>query len=366
MIGLIGLIIVLSGYLLIYNVMFISVTKDIRFYGMLKTIGTSPLQIKKIVRMQAFRLSVIGIPLGIAIGTAVSFAAVPYALKMFGGGMNTGTMPTDISFDPLIYAVTIIFGIVTVAVSCRKPAKLASRVSPVEALKYSGVSDRIRKKARSSAAGGKIYRMSFRNVFRERKRAVLVFASLFMGTMAFLAVNAFTGSMKLENYVEYYLPNDFTIYCHSDEPDALETSERLAEKISGINGITMFETNRSTSADLEFDRELYKPFIDKAIKMTDEKNVEAVLKQYENGDVKYSVPVIGVSSRMISEYNKKAVNVIDIDKFESGEAALIGMVRNDGDGDSLLGKTITLTDSETGNKVDIEVGSVISQNPISV
>ncbi len=361
MIGLIGLIIVLSGYLLIYNVMFISVTKDIRFYGMLKTIGTSPLQIKKIVRMQAFRLSVIGIPLGIAIGTAVSFAAVPYALKMFGGGMNTGTMPTDISFDPLIYAVTIIFGIVTVAVSCRKPAKLASRVSPVEALKYSGVSDRIRKKARSSAAGGKIYRMSFRNVFRERKRAVLVFASLFMGTMAFLAVNAFTGSMKLENYVEYYLPNDFTVYCHSDEPDALETSERLAEKISGINGITMFETNRSTSADLEFDRELYKPFIDKAIKMTDEKNVEAVLKQYENGDVKYSVPVIGVSSRMISEYNKKAVNVIDIDKFESGEAALIGMVRNDGDGDSLLGKTITLTDSETGNKADIEVGSVISQ-----
>ena len=171
--------------------------------------------------------------------------------------------------------------------------------------------------------------MAYRNVFREKKRASLVFASLFMGTMAFLAVNAFTGSMKLENYVEYYLPNDFTIYCHSDEPDALETSERLAEKISGINGITMFETNRSTSADLEFDRELYKPFIDKAIKMTDEKNVEAVLKQYENGDVKYSVPVIGVSSRMISEYNKKAVNVIDIDKFESGEAALIGMVRNE-------------------------------------
>ena len=185
MIGLIGLIIVLSGYLLIYNVMFISVTKDIRFYGMLKTIGTSPLQIKKIVRMQAFRLSVIGIPLGIAIGTAVSFAAVPYALKMFGGGMNTGTMPTDISFDPLIYAVTIIFGIVTVAVSCRKPAKLASRVSPVEALKYSGVSDRIRKKARSSAAGGKIYRMSFRNVFRERKKSCSRICFSFYGNYGF-------------------------------------------------------------------------------------------------------------------------------------------------------------------------------------
>lgn len=63
------MIIVFSGYLLIYNVMYISVTKDIRFYGMLKTIGTAPKQIKKIVKMQAFRLSVIGILVGILLGT---------------------------------------------------------------------------------------------------------------------------------------------------------------------------------------------------------------------------------------------------------------------------------------------------------
>ena len=47
------LIIVLSGYLLIYNIMYISVNKNIRFYGMLKTIGTTSKQIKKIVKIQA-------------------------------------------------------------------------------------------------------------------------------------------------------------------------------------------------------------------------------------------------------------------------------------------------------------------------
>lgn len=45
--------------------------------------------------------------------------------------------------------------------------------------------------------------MAYRNVFREKKRASLVFASLFMGTMAFLSTNAFIGSMKLENYVNF-------------------------------------------------------------------------------------------------------------------------------------------------------------------
>ena len=51
------LFIILSGYLLIYNVLYIGVNKDINFYGLLKTIGTSPTQIKKIVKGQALKLS---------------------------------------------------------------------------------------------------------------------------------------------------------------------------------------------------------------------------------------------------------------------------------------------------------------------
>ena len=47
---------ILSGYLLIYNILYIAITKDIQFYGMLKTIGASPKQIKKIVKGQGLRL----------------------------------------------------------------------------------------------------------------------------------------------------------------------------------------------------------------------------------------------------------------------------------------------------------------------
>ena len=44
------LLILLTGYLIIYNVFQISVARDIRFYGLLKTIGTTPRQLKRIVR----------------------------------------------------------------------------------------------------------------------------------------------------------------------------------------------------------------------------------------------------------------------------------------------------------------------------
>ena len=52
------LLIVFTGYLIIYNVFQISVTNDIRFYGLLKTIGTTPRQLRRIMpRQQALLLS---------------------------------------------------------------------------------------------------------------------------------------------------------------------------------------------------------------------------------------------------------------------------------------------------------------------
>lgn len=57
-------LIVFTGYLVIYNVFQISVANDIRFYGLLKTIGMTGRQLKRIIRLQAVLLSGIGIPAG--------------------------------------------------------------------------------------------------------------------------------------------------------------------------------------------------------------------------------------------------------------------------------------------------------------
>ena len=62
------LLIVFSGYMIIYNIFYISVSKDIRFYGLLKTIGTTNRQLKKLVRRQALILGLIGTPIGLILG----------------------------------------------------------------------------------------------------------------------------------------------------------------------------------------------------------------------------------------------------------------------------------------------------------
>ncbi len=359
---LVGFIIVSSGYLLIYNVMYISITKDIRFYGMLKTIGTSPSQIKKIVNIQAGKLSVIGIPIGIILGTITSFVTVPFAIKMAGAG-RSNIMPSDISFSPFIYIGTILFAIFTVYVSCRKPSKYAGKVSPVEALKYNG-NNTEKYKARKGTDGGKIYKMAYRNVFRGKKKACLVFASLFMGTMAFLSVNTFLGSLKIDNYIEYYLPNDFTIYVNNpedamlNEKDVMNDSSKLTRQIQGIDGIKNVHLNISADAVFEFDEELFMPFIENTSGSEEEK--KELIDLYKNttdDEDKYQSPVVSASTEMIEMYNKQASQKIDIEKFEKGEICLLGFARDKETSDFYLGRNITIIDKKSKKEKTFEIGS---------
>ena len=50
-----------SGYLLIYNVLYISISKDTRFYGLMKPLGTTQAQIKSLVKNQAVKFACIDV-----------------------------------------------------------------------------------------------------------------------------------------------------------------------------------------------------------------------------------------------------------------------------------------------------------------
>ena len=76
------LIITFCGYLMISNVFMISVAKDVHFYGLLKTIGTTGKQMKVLIRRQAMRISLIGIPIGLFLGSLVGSALTPFVLEI--------------------------------------------------------------------------------------------------------------------------------------------------------------------------------------------------------------------------------------------------------------------------------------------
>ncbi|MCM1399608.1 MAG: ABC transporter permease [Clostridium sp.] len=358
---LLGLIIVSSGYLLIYNVMYISVSKDTRFYGLLKTIGTTPKQIKSIVRAQVMRLAIIGLPVGIIIGSGISFVVMPIAMHMFDAG-NFSAMPEKIYFNPIIYVVTVLFVMVTILISCRKPAKLAGSVSPVEAAKYTGVYAGKSKK-KNTTSGGKLYRMAFRNVFREKKSAVLVFASLFMGTIAFLAMNAFLRGLDLENYANLYLPYDYTINCHISNESGYDNmrkqSEALAEELKEIDGMSAVSINKKMYVLLEFNRDTYMPFLEPEANYTGS-SPEELAEFYEtnkNPDASYGTFAVTADDWIIEKYAAFRGEKIDIDAFVNGDICIVGCLETDEEANRMVGKTITMTSGDGSHSIDLQVAS---------
>ena len=256
MVILLVLFIVGSGYLLIYNVLYISISKDTRFYGLIKTIGTTQKQIKWLVKMQAFKFACIGIPVGVVLAAAVSFALVPLFLQQ-GYEQGRSSMDAVVFFHPAIFILSIIFSAATVWMACNAPAKAAARISPVEALTRDLVSPK-KTKSRNSANGGKLYVMAFHNVFRDKKRAVLVFLSLFMGTVTILGVNGILGSINGKNYVDKYMKYDFRytdLQFSQFENLKKETSqfdEHFIEQLSQVDGVADISTSKITWAEIDF------------------------------------------------------------------------------------------------------------------
>ncbi len=132
---LIGLV-VLSTIAVIYNAFHIAVLERIRQFGLLRTLGATPRQVRNLVLREATVLSAIAIPLGLAIGWGGLWLAI---WLMTHNGMNILQMNTfKLTFHWWIIGGSVAVGLFAVYIAAWLPARKASSVSPVEAAKGAG------------------------------------------------------------------------------------------------------------------------------------------------------------------------------------------------------------------------------------
>ncbi|HAP78690.1 MAG TPA: hypothetical protein DCQ78_00580, partial [Ruminococcus sp.] len=341
----------------------LSVNKNIRFYGMLKTIGTTSKQIRKIVKTQAFRMALYGIPLGVISGFILSFVIVPFATD----SLNS-TLPTTISFNPFIFIGTILFALFTILISCRKPAKFAGNVTPVEALKYNGsVSEKT--KSYKSDNGGKLYKMAFRNISRDKKRTSVVMLSLILGIIALFATQTFLKSLDLQNYIDNYFPYDFVVNTNiTDDEDfqkkdsqKAKASLKLAEDIKNISDTDVF-LNFGGDIDAVYNKNTYIPLFKE---YSEERNIgsaDDIADYFDNNKDNFTINISGIDKKSLKRFNKKSERKVDIDKFENGEICLIGMAYNESTCKEMESKTIELKNTKNGKTMNLKTGLCLNAN----
>lgn len=262
------LLIIFCGYLIIYNIFFISVSRDIRFYGLLKTIGTTSKQIGRIIRKQSMTLSLIGIPMGLIIGYLIGVVITPMVL----GQINIAG--EIIAVNPIIFIGAGIFAVITVLISVRKPAKIAGKVSPIEALRNTEGKIRTKITAKKSQ-GGKLRRMAFANVFRSRKKAVLVTISLSLSLIILNCTYSMVKGFDMDTYLSKMIVSDFVIadagyFNVNIGYTGQETmSEEVLNELADLNGISEIGNVRFVENMLKIDNTL-KGNVDKILKTKSE------------------------------------------------------------------------------------------------
>lgn len=339
-------IIMLSGYLIIYNIFYINVTADIRYYGLLKTIGTTGKQLRKMVRGQAFFLSVLGIPLGLAGGWLVGRGVLPVLYR----ALDTDGIQ-NISLNPWIFAFAAIFSLLVVYISCIKPCRLATSISPVEAVRF--VENTQYKKKTKKTGKVTSLRMAAANMGRNKKKAVAVIASLTLSLILINTTYSLIKSFSFEKYVSSFLVSDFMLIHYSLANMMAEdlnyeaiTPEVKAdvEAIDGVEAVHTFPVRTEEIIASETIRERFRAYFESdevdSFQLTHGK--EEAEKLIQSGTTYGNVYGLGADAL---EYLTVLEGDIDAEKFLQGGYAIV-TASEDEKRWIQTGDTITVTANE--------------------
>lgn len=229
----VGIGILFVSVLVIYSVFYLAVVGRIQQFGQLRTIGMTKRQIRRMVRYEGLVLCSIGIPAGLLIGGLIAYLLKP------GGWSWVNTL--------LIGLAVTVADIITVLISVRKPAVIASSVSPVEASRYSGVDVKESKKLYRKITPVHLAMMNSR---RNRKKAVLTMISLGVGGVLYMLAAFFSTSTSLEEYARQgpFQHGEFVIDLSYNMAETAEhgitdlqinnaINEEFLEKVESIDGV---------------------------------------------------------------------------------------------------------------------------------
>lgn len=247
-----GALFILCGYLLIYNIFDIGVMQDIQEFGIMKTIGMTGKQIKRLMRRQMLLLSLIGIPIGLVVGYGLGALLLPVILKNWEYSEEELTIVQSV--HPAIFILTVFFVLITVFLSMRRSSKRAAKYSAIETAKYTEVKKKTAEKDIHS-----IKNIARSNLQRNRKRTVLVFTSLILSVVFVNSLWIISNSFDEEKYVNVQMRRDYLVA----STDTLNPSIGYVKPSASLNEEAIQELEKN--AMIKNGTKLYKNAIDASV-----------------------------------------------------------------------------------------------------
>ena len=356
------ILIVIASVMLIYNAFGMSLSERVRYLGMLASVGATKSQKRKSVYFEGAILGAIGIPVGILAGIlGISITLKLVGHKIISTGMIAGVNDSNMQMKTVVPAWAIIGIILTIFISAFIPARKASKITPIDAIRQRQEIKVKPKKLKAPKYIKKIFgyegELAYKNLKRNGKKSRLITVSIALSIVLFISCNYFCSmfiqASGYEKNIPYQISTTIT-YGHKKELyDALD-------KMQGVNKYYIDATDMSISLGKS------SPFI----KNNEIKDLANYTSDYSKlfGGEKYVSTVIHYVDD--SEFNTLCENNgIDYNIFygDSLKCVLLNNLTHKQDttkvfNDSIIGKHIIQNPdyaSDDRNPLDIEVGGLV-------
>ena len=246
---LILILIIIASVLLIYNAFTMSLNERVRYLGMLASVGATKRQKRSSIYFEGFILGIIGIPVGILAGIA-GIAVTLYFIsdKIISTGMIAGIENSNlkISVDVPLWAIVmiVIFSILTIWISTLIPAKKASEISPIDAIRQTDSIKIKKQKYTCPKIVSKIFRfegeISYKSLKRNSRKTNMITASIALSLILFLCTNYFCAMLMDSNQYSSMMPYQITVYTSYDDSDQVKDVIKSVKSVDEVYAASCF------------------------------------------------------------------------------------------------------------------------------
>ena len=345
-------IVLVSSVFVIRNGFAISITERLKQYGMLSSIGATKKQIKKSVYFEGFILGIIGIPLGILSGIFAIYILVNVVNYILKDYVSRGTLLTyGMSWSAIV--ISIIVSVVTIWLSCRRSAKKASKITPIEAIRSSEDVKLKAKKIKCPKIITKIFKtggeIAYKNLKRSKKKYRTTVISIIVSVVIFIAISSFIQygfkmssayyTEKNYNYVVYTyttaLPEDTEEFAKEQEK-----SLKMLTDISNLPDVGDVSINKTNTFEMNMDEK------HKAELTEYGKNIKARYSESNSNQEQIdNVNIISLSKNAYDAYLKKIGG--DYETYKDGAILIDNNINLDEKGKKIQGSMYTWKKGDT-------------------
>ncbi|KAB3534486.1 ABC transporter permease [Alkaliphilus pronyensis] len=366
-------LVVVGSVTVIYNAFAISVSERKKQFGMLSSVGATRNQISKMIFYEGALLGGIGIPIGILSGIVGIGITIKVVNSLIIDSMFNEDVALRLIISPYTILTTVLFMSITILLSVYIPAKKASKISPVEAIRLNTDIKIKGKNLKTSKLTRFLYgiegELALKNLKRNHRRYRATVFSLFISIVLFVSFSSFMRYGLMTSNM-YYGAIDFDLAV-SMKNIPLEKQLELYNKTAGISGVDRYSIVRRINTSTKLQHSQLSPYVQKGLEKDD------MYKMNEDGSYNNGIYIVAVGKEEFKRYIDK--NQLEPSTFMNTNSFHGVLVNKNNIGGRIeyepmnieAGDTLYLKDSlgessQISTDIKMEIGAVADNLPLGV